>query len=190
MNTILALQAKEASRGSLTLFQRILLCTDGTVTNLIQEYTGEDIQVQKLGQTIGTEVAPRMLACDGPVPLLRRTILLRGSSRTYLYADSVFVFERLSASIQDQLLTTDRPIGLLWQEERLETYREIVDQRVEARCDVARHFGLPETTPSAARTYVVYQAGRPLGAITERWPLCVFDQSLPAEQPLFARESG
>jgi chorismate-pyruvate lyase len=157
-----------------SLFQKILLATDGTVTDLIALYTGEVIRVKKLEQEIRVDQAPAELQCDGPTRLLRRKILLSGATRNYLCADSIFVFERFSKSIQDQLLNTDRPIGLLWKEERLETYREIVDQHVEVNHDVARHFGLPDTEQLVSRTYLIHHNAKPVGSITEKWPLSYF----------------
>jgi chorismate-pyruvate lyase len=158
----------------LSLFQKILLATDGTVTDLISLYTGEPIRVKKLEQTIREQVAPQSLQCDGLTRLLVRKILLSGASQNYLYADSIFVFERFSKSIQDQLLNTDRPIGLMWKEEKLETYREIVEQNVEPCADAAGHFGLPTFEPFVSRTYLIHHAGKPLGAITEKWPVSYF----------------
>ncbi|MBC7982403.1 MAG: DUF98 domain-containing protein [Candidatus Obscuribacterales bacterium] len=163
-----------ADNPSLSLFQKILLSTDGTVTDLIALYTGEPIRVTKLDQSIRTDVAPEALQCAGPTKLLSRKILLSGASRNYLYADSLFVFGRFSESIRQQLLQTDRPIGLMWKEERLETYREIVEQKVEPCAEITRYFNLPESAPFVSRTYLIYQAGKPLGAITEKWPLAFF----------------
>ena len=158
----------------LSLFQRILLATDGTVTDLIALYAGEAIRVKKLVQTIGEESAPAELQCIGPTRLLSRRILLTGAMKTYLYAESQFVLERLSKSIQDQMLNTDRPIGLLWKEERLETFREIVGQAVEPNAAIAQYFDLPASAPFVSRTYLIHHGGRPLGMITEKWPLSFF----------------
>jgi len=162
----------------LSLFQQILLATDGTVTDLIALYTGEAIRVKKLEQVIQVEVAPPLLACPAPVKLLHRKILLSGAVKNYLYADSTFVFERFSPAIQQQLLSTDRPIGLLWKDARLETYREIVAQKVEPCSAIAEHFALPLDAMFVARTYVIHHAGSPLGAITEKWPLSFFRESV------------
>jgi len=158
----------------LSLFQKILLSTDGTVTDLIALYTGEPIRVKKLEQEIREAIAPDELRCEGSTRLLSRRILLSSASKNYLYADSLFVFERFSQSIQAQLLNTDRPIGLMWKEERLETYREIVEQKVEPCVEIAVHFDLPASALFVSRTYLIHQAGKPLGAITEKWPLSYF----------------
>ena len=159
---------------SLSLFQKILLSTDGTVTDLIGLYTGEAIRVKKLGQSIETQTAPEALRCGGPAKILNRKILLSGATKNYLYADSVFVFERFSTSIQEQLLSTDRPIGLMWKEERLETYREIVAHDVAESADIADYFALSPTALFVSRTYLIHHKGLPLGAITEKWPLEFF----------------
>jgi chorismate-pyruvate lyase len=162
------------NNNDLSLFQKILLATDGTVTDLIALYTGESIRVKKLEQSIQLGIAPPELRCSAPTRLLHRRILLSGLSRNYLYADSTFVFERFSKSIQEQLLNTDKPIGLMWKEEKLETYREIVEQKVEPCAEIAAYFDLPATAPFVSRTYLIHNSGLPLGAITEKWPVSLF----------------
>lgn len=158
----------------LSLFQKVLLATDGTVTDLIALYAGEPIGVKKLAQSIRDEHAPAELQCAGPTCMMSRSILLTGATRTYLYAESLFVLERLSKSIQQQMLDTDRPIGLLWKEERLESFREIVRQAVEPCEAIAHHFDVPASAPFVSRTYLIYHGGKPLGMITEKWPLSHF----------------
>jgi chorismate-pyruvate lyase len=158
----------------LSLFQRILLATDGTVTDLIALYAGEPIRVMKLGQAIHEERAQAELKCTEPTRLLNRKILLSGAKKNYLYAESQFVLGRLSKSIQEQMLNTDRPIGLLWKEERLETFREIVGQTVEPCAAIAQYFDLPSSAPFVSRTYLIHHTGKPLGMITEKWPISYF----------------
>lgn len=159
---------------SLNLFQKILMATDGTVTDLIGLYTGETISVTKLEQTIGADAAPPVLACAAGERVLRRKILLRGVKANYLYADSFFIVERMSPSIQKQLLETDKPIGLMWKSERLETYREIIERKVSPCAEIAEYFNLPSHSLFASRTYLIHHAGKPLGAITEKWPTSLF----------------
>ena len=164
----------EINHHELSLFQKILLATDGTVTDLVALYTGEAIRVKKLEQNIRDGIAPAILQCDVTTRLLNRQILLSGVNRNYLYADSLFVFERFSKAIQEQLLTTDRSIGLIWKEQRLETHREIIEQKIEFCAEIAAHFSVPETAPFVSRTYLIHHAGNPLGAIMEKWPLSYF----------------
>jgi chorismate-pyruvate lyase len=158
----------------LSLFQRVLLATDGTVTELIALYAREPIRVRKLAQEIREESAPAELACDAPARLLTRAILLAGATTNYLHAESRFVLERLPEPIRMQMLETDRPVGLLWKEQRLETFREIVRQSIDPCAPIAHHFGLQPSAPFVSRTYLVHHAGRPMGMITEQWPLSLF----------------
>lgn len=157
----------------LSLFQRVLLATDGTVTDLVALYAGEPIRVQKLEQSIRHELCD-VLECAAPTALLHRSILLCGTAKNFLYAESVFVLHRLAPSMQQQMLETDRPIGLLWKQERLESFREAFDQTIAPCARIARHFDVAEATPFVSRTYVVHHARRPLGMITERWPISHF----------------
>lgn len=158
-------------RTELTLFEKILLATDGTVTDLIALLADEPIRVRKLEQTTGEEEVPADLDCPAPARVLTRKILLSGATRNFLYAESRFVLERLPASIREALLDTDRPIGLLWKEARLETFREIIRRSIEPRPELAHHFEVPTDRDFVSRTYLVHHAGRPLGMITEEWPL-------------------
>jgi len=155
----------------LSLFEKILLATDGTVTDLIALYAGETIRVKKLDQFIERRDAPPALRCHEPTRMLQRRILLAGAARHYLYAESQFVLERFSAHLQQQLLETDTPVGMLWKEARLETYREITAKTIEAGGEIARHFELPPDTDFVSRTYLIHYQGLPLGSITEKWPV-------------------
>jgi chorismate-pyruvate lyase len=158
----------------LTVFQQVLLATDGTVTDLIALYAGEPMRVRKLQQEVRTDRLEPALACVEGTALLDRRILLSGAAKNYLYAESCFVLERVPESIREQMLTTDRPVGLLWKSERLETFREIVEQAVEPCVTIAHHFDLPVAAPFVSRTYLVHHRNKPLGKITERWPLSYF----------------
>jgi len=156
----------------LTLFQKILLTTDGTVTELLGLYTGEAIRARKLAQSLGPGLALPHLACPADAPVLHREIVLMGvaSGCAHLYAESAFVFERFSPAIRHGLLHTEQPIGLLWREARLEMHREIVDRRIERCAKTSAWFGLPPETLLLARTYLIVHGREPLGVITEKFP--------------------
>lgn len=164
----------KAAVDDLSLFERILLATDGTVTDLISLYAGESIRVQKLEQVIGEGHAPPELACVAPTRLMLRRILLSGAERNYLYAESRFVIDRLPTAIRQQMLDSDRPVGRLWKEGRLETFREIIGQAIAPCAEIASHFKVPASATFVARTYLVHHSGSPFGMITEKWPLHSF----------------
>ena len=156
----------------LSLFQKVLLSTDGTVTELLSLYCGKPIRARKVAQSLATGGAPAWLAAAPKERILHRTILL-GSGEAgddeLLFADSWFVFDRFSAAIQHDLLHTELPIGLLWRRERLEMHREIVDRRSETCAAVALLLGAAENTALYSRTYLIVHRERPLGVIIEKF---------------------
>jgi chorismate-pyruvate lyase len=159
-----------ATSDDLSVFQKVLLATDGTVTDLVALYAGEAIRVKKLDQSVRHDRCDA-LRCSDPTELLHRAILLRGAAKNFLYAESVFVLSRLTPSLRQQMLETDRPIGLLWKQERLESFREMLGHAIEPCARIAHHFDVEETTPFVSRTYVVHHARMPLGMVTEKWPI-------------------
>jgi len=158
----------------LSMFQKILLTTDGTVTDLIALYTGESIRVKKIGQKMFLSDNRQAIFCPLETPLLERTVLLCGARKNYLYAESVFVVGLLSHSIQYKLLETDCPIGLMWKEEKLDMYRDILGHQTEICDTVAAYFDVPSQTPIISRTYSIYHRNKILGTITEKFPITHF----------------
>lgn len=159
---------------SLSLFQKTLLLTDGTVTDLLRLYTGGPIVVKKLHQEFVLSGEPEETLCPPETPVLIRKILLGNEAGYYIYADSRFIFENMSRDIQYKLLETDYPIGLLWKAEKLETYREITEIRSELCADLAEHFNVGPDTPFLARTYLIHNNHKTLGLITEKFPTTFF----------------
>jgi chorismate-pyruvate lyase len=159
---------------ALTLFQKVLLTTDGTVTQLLELYTGLAVRVHKLGQAIVPDVASQALQTKAGDLILQRRILLCTEHQHLLYAESRFVIERLPASVQQQLIETDRPIGLLWREHHMETYREIINQERAPASELAVHFGIDEQAILLSRSYLIYHHEQPLGMITEKFPISYF----------------
>lgn len=162
----------------LSLMQNVLLTTDGTVTDLVALFSGEPIHITKLSQEIAQETGPAELELSEPTPLLKRVILLSGSERHYLYAESHFVIDRMAPAMQKQLLETETPIGLLWKQARLEMHRAVVERKLEQRPTLLDYFADADDARFLSRTYVVYHQGKPLGVITEKFPYSYFVDSL------------
>ena len=159
------------------LVQRILLVTDGTVTNLLEAYAGEHVAVVKLQQE--TEPAPHTLAdldVRAEDEILRREVLLRGreSGRTLVYALSYIVPSRLDPALRQGLLDSVKPIGRLLEENRVETFREILSAGREPAAGMGIHFGIGRDALMVSRTYRIVVAGRPVMRITERFPADAF----------------
>ena len=156
---------------TLSVLQKALLTTDGTVTQLLEIYTGENISVQKLEHSL-VKGAPSSLEVSATEPVLSRRILLRGATRPYMYAHSWLVPSRMPKGMQETILQTDTPIGQLWKAARLETFREIIDFRREHDPFIAALFGVD--APLLSRTYLIHTGGMPMGLINERFPATLF----------------
>lgn len=157
----------------LSPFQRILLTTDGMVTEMLEAFYWERMTVVKLAQTlepIGEYDSD--LEIDEGTEVLKREILLQGaeSAINRLHASSVLVPDRLDEKMRDGLLNSRRPIGLLILEDRLETFREILECGISPAGPIAPHFGVSSETPVVFRTYRVFAARRPVMRITETFP--------------------
>lgn len=161
----------------LTLLQRVLLNTDGTVTKVLEAYAGEPMRAVKLCH----ELEP--LYVDSPglqlgshETVLRRSVLIRGrhSETNYLYGESLIVPDRLHPKVREGLFSTDLPIGLLLTQNRVETFREVlaVGEEPAGRC--AEYFSLDEVSLMIFRTYRIISGGLPIMLITERFPSYAF----------------
>lgn len=159
--------------------QRVLLTTDGTVTNVLEALSGEAVALVKLSQSYDLSPAddPDLCTADGE-GLIRRRILLRGrsSGRNYVYAESVVMMNRLHPGLCHDLVETDNPIGKLLVQNRIETFREFVSWGFEPAGSIAVHFGLLEDDQLISRTYRVFSQRSPIMVITEKFPATAFQE--------------
>lgn len=183
-----------ARHPALSLFQKVLLLTDGSVTEMLSVYhAGRPIRARKLGQWLHDDAPPAALmppppepdagACTRPAAIawLERRIVLEAGPpddpQPLVCATSAFRLDGLSAATRHGLLHTDTPIGALWQAERCEMHREIIDLRLQADAAAAPWLGLPADAPLASRQYRLWQGGRAMGWIQEQFALQAFAQA-------------
>jgi chorismate-pyruvate lyase len=165
------------------MVQRFLLCTDGTVTRVLEDFAGEPVLVHKLCEELIKAKSPaHLLDIREPEQILVRNVLLQGSrtGRNLIYAESLLRTESLGSDLLEALLVTETPLGLLFRERRLETFRELVSHGIEDAGDWAVHFGLDPTVRAFSRTYRIIQSQRPLALITEKFPVGGALQDAPA----------
>src|SRR5258708_2170748 len=128
---------------SLDLLQRVLLVSDGTLTDTLEAAFLEPIWLRK----IAIQVAPARGALPeldvvAGEPLMERKILLCGetSGKAYVYAESVLVLDRLPPRFREELVESDMPIGRLWSEHKLETWKELLAMPRHPMGALAAHF--------------------------------------------------
>jgi chorismate-pyruvate lyase len=158
---------------SLEPLQRVLLVTDGTLTEILEANFVERIRLVKISQrVISATPAYVFLDPDPGEALIERKILLQGedSKRNYAYAESLIAVERLGQSFHDQLLHSNTPLGRLWLEHKLETFKELKEIRSEPAGGLSHYFECADGAPLLVRTYRVFSAAKPVMVITEYFP--------------------
>jgi chorismate-pyruvate lyase len=158
---------------SIGLLQRVLLATDGTLTDVLEAAHLEPVGIRKLASVI--EPAPaRHEALDLPAGdrIMHRRVRLIGerTGRTYAYAESDLAIDRLPSAFRDALLTSDTPMGRLWLEHRLETLKEMLSAARLPMGALAVHFSGDPGGDLLSRSYRLVHGGQPLMVITEYFP--------------------
>ncbi|MGL5078957.1 MAG: chorismate--pyruvate lyase family protein, partial [Waterburya sp.] len=140
----------------LSTFQRIILTTDGTLTEILEAYLFEKIRIVKLSEdTVAiTEDIPALEVKQGS-EVIDRKVLLQGkiSRKNFIYAESTLVTERLDEKFQNELLHSKAPLGRLWLEHKLETFKEIIDTAEETAEHLLAYFPLQPEDKIFSRTY-------------------------------------
>jgi chorismate-pyruvate lyase len=166
-------QLEEFAVTKMDPLQRILLVTDGTVTEILEATFLERIQLIKVFQKLAPANASHaQFNADRDETLLERRIFLRGSrsGRNYAYAESVIAVDRLGTAFRNELVESDTPLGKLWLEHRIETFKELVGVRCRAANELSRDFGCQKAAPLLIRSYRVFSNNRPVMIITEYFP--------------------
>ena len=176
-----SLKKSHIDPAKLSVFQRIILTTDGTLTEILEAYLSEKIKLVKLAETIepvAQNISLLDINCGQEV--LQRKILLQGkiSRNNWVYAESILVPDRLDEKLKNGLLVSQEPMGRLWLEHRLETFKEIVDSAREPAEDLADYFKIKRSDKLLSRTYRVFSGRSPIILITEKFPETFFRGSI------------
>lgn len=166
----------------LSRFQRILMVTDGTVTELLEQYLAEKIKVNKLFENVETNVEKlipdhKQYLTQADLPILSRSILLEGQTtkKKWLYAQSSILLDNLTPGFRSDLLESREPIGRLWEKYRYETFKTILDfEKLEAR-ESGAYFGVSASSNLISRTYEVSSNKKTIMVITEMFPESFFE---------------
>ncbi len=181
MNTLTAtdlsrkIEDLEREVGRLSPLQKVLLGTDGSVTNLLEMVTGNPIEVATLLQrvvTAGPDIADDLGIAVGD-PVNHRIVELKDSTTgsVLIYAVSHTPLKRLAPEFREDLMRADIPIGRILQKYRIESRREIVDARVlRADANLSRVFNIRQQEPLLSRKYRIIHREEPLIAIEEVFP--------------------
>jgi chorismate-pyruvate lyase len=166
----------------LTAFQRILLKANGTVTAMLEAYFSEPIQVVKLSENLAKmELELPNIKLNPEEQVIARKVLLQGkiSRRNFIYADSLILINNVEERFSHQLLNTKTPIGKVWSEQKVETFKEILDTGIEPANELSNYFCIKPEENLLFRTYSVYSQRKITMIITEKFPESYFSPQVP-----------
>jgi beta-ribofuranosylaminobenzene 5'-phosphate synthase len=165
----------ERNVGHLSPVQKILLGTDGSVTQLLEAVTGHTVSITTLVQEIvpaDAAVAERLNIKNGE-PVNHRIVELRDAdtNEVLIYAASQTPLSRLPPEFKDDLMRADIPIGKIIKRHRIEARREILNAGVSPAPDsIGRIFSICRSEPLLSRQYRIIHEGEPLIYIEEQFP--------------------
>jgi chorismate-pyruvate lyase len=177
----MTLLIEDFSLHSLDLLQRILVTTDGTVTETLAAVFLEPIELVKLAVTIAPSREPfPALEVKPGSSLMQRKVVLRGSrsGTPYAYAEVAIAADRLPPGLREDLLEGGVPLGQLWISHRLETFKERPRVRQRAAGALARHLGTHAEDTLIERSYRTFISGHPVFLVTEFFPT-IYPRSVP-----------
>ena len=164
---------QEFNIDTLSVLQRILVTTDGTVTEMLAAMFLEPIELVKIAVAIAPSAAAfPALELDAGSTLMRRQVILRGSrsGTPYVYAEVAIAADRLALRLRDDLLEGRVPLGQLWISHRLETFKERPRVRQRLAGALAQHLDVGEEDTLIERAYRTFTGGQPVFLVTEYFP--------------------
>jgi beta-ribofuranosylaminobenzene 5'-phosphate synthase len=163
--------------GRLSPVQKILLGTDGSVTQLLESITGHRVSVRTREQRIvkaDSVAAERLSVTEGAAINHRIVELLDAATGEVLvYAKSQTPIHRLAPEFRDDLMQADIPIGKIIERHHIEARREILSAQVFPD-DIGGIFSVCKNEPLLSRQYRIIHGGEPLIFIEEQFPFNQF----------------
>jgi beta-ribofuranosylaminobenzene 5'-phosphate synthase len=165
----------EAQIGRLSPVQKILLGTDGSVTQLLELVTGNEVAVRTEVQEIvpADKAFAENLGINEGDPVNYRVIELVNTitGEVLIHAISHTPISRLPPSFREDLMKADIPIGRIIRQHHIEARREILNAGVSpATAEIGRLFSICLNEPVLSRQYQIIHKGEPLIFIEEQFP--------------------
>lgn len=170
----------EEQVGKLSPVHKILLGTDGSVTQMLEIITGHPVIVITRSQEVvhADKTTADLLAVEEGDRINHRVVELRdaATAEVLVYAVSDTPISRLSHTFRHDLMKADVPIGKIMRNHRIEARREILDAQVlAADPDLSTVFGIYRDEPLLNRRYQIIHREQPLITIEETFPYHLFE---------------
>ncbi len=178
------LYAKNYRYFDLPLAARLLLVTDGTVTELLEAMLNEPITLGYKDQLVDN-IEQNIFSTtqwvnewqnnrkNKDTPYLQRVITLRGTKTDidWLYAESVIAHESLSTVMQAMLIDDKVSIGNMLNTQTADNHRRIVDCGIASNSTAAKRLKLDLHYAFVYRVYHIMVACEAIMAISEWFPV-------------------
>jgi len=173
----------EQGIGKLSPMQKVLIGTDGSVTNLLEMATGHPVTITTRIQDVvsADQKTAAELDIEPGDEINYRVVELKDgvTGEVLIYAVSCTPLRRLAPEFRQDLMRADIPIGRILYRHRIESRREITDARViRAGADLARTFNIHRCEPMLSRKYRIIHHKEPLIAIEEVFPCTAFTDEI------------
>lgn len=168
---------KQATLPVQSFLQRLLLISNDKISDIVNAYSQEAIETVKLHQklvTYNSSLDPLYLNWEQE--LIESSVVLRGkdSQTNYIQINSYSILERLDAMIRDRFIFDGRAIAQILEDNKVKTYREIIDCGLEPTGNLAELFAIQADTKIIYRTYLVVIDSLSAIQVTEKFPICHF----------------
>jgi beta-ribofuranosylaminobenzene 5'-phosphate synthase len=160
---------------SLTALQKMLLCTNGSVTALLEAHTSHPVKVRPLRQK---EIKPpkkvnKLLNLENEEIVIERFAILEDAvtKEKLIYAVSYTRLKHLPPRLKREMMRTEKPIGKILLSNKIEHRRELISvcERSPSREETSI-FGVNEHAKIIARNYRIFFNDRPMMVIWESVP--------------------
>jgi len=118
----------------MSLFEKILAVTNGSVTQLLEVYLGGEVKLRTLSQDVemaGVDLAGKLAVKPDDMVNSREVEICDQKGKVLVKARSYSPLERLDEEFKEDLMKADEPIGRLFIKHRIEARRELVDVDIE-----------------------------------------------------------
>jgi chorismate-pyruvate lyase len=150
--------------------ERVLLVSDGTLTDMLAALYLENIDSLLLDQRIhrATRRIDLLRLQEGEL-VLERQVLFRGnrSHRAYAYADSLVAVDRLAPVVRETLLRSISPLAQIWKQSGTESFKQVLLRDREAAGELCEHFDAGPDSSLLIRVYRAHAGGQPVALIKE-----------------------
>ncbi|HEX4019715.1 MAG TPA: chorismate pyruvate-lyase family protein [Acidobacteriaceae bacterium] len=184
-------QLDALQQNSLGRLSRILLASDGTLTDVVEAAMLEPISLKRLYvETVPPDAKMNLdllelLDLSARDRVMERRILLFGSrtGRNYVYAESFLALDRFPGTVIRALTESDAPVGRIWLEHGLEGRKELLAAScIPGNGRLAAYFPDYRDTDLVMRRYRMISGGHPVMLITEYFPATLSE--LPSTIPV------